>query len=145
MSQPIELIWAEVDTGIASMPKAKVYGIRGDTVKIKEEIKKVTRQWNPQLRAWILPQYFTHEERVEFTQKMNSLLGYREQGDGIAPIYKERAAAYAEIHQQAGFPLFFPPDGICSACNQQIFAVLDPAKNNYPITGCPICNRSYCD
>jgi predicted nucleic acid-binding Zn-ribbon protein len=46
----------------------------------------------------------------------------------------------------AQVPNFAPHDGICFSCHRQIYEnmSLERAGSDH-ITGCPRCNRSYCD
>lgn len=42
--------------------------------------------------------------------------------------------------KERGYPFFAPEDGVCWSCNRKIE---DTDKEH--ITGCPHCNRSFCD
>jgi hypothetical protein len=62
------------------------------------------------------------------------------------------SVAQAIINQGAlcaikGYPHFAPRNGVCYSCHRQIY--LNPFTNAASadrfITGCPFCNRSYCE
>ena len=59
---------------------------------------------------------------------------------------KKKIEAQKEFCERTEAPFFAPYDGICWACHHQVFDRLteDQCKNSL-ITGCPWCNRSYCD
>ncbi|WP_157638678.1 hypothetical protein [Burkholderia ubonensis] len=54
-------------------------------------------------------------------------------------------AAQRAVCSDAGFPFFFPSDGICFQCKADLVALLGLTLTKEPITGCPKCFRSYCD
>jgi len=50
--------------------------------------------------------------------------------------------------KENGFPHFAPSNGRCWKCNKNIYQNYgrkQGATGLTPITGCPHCNRSYCD
>lgn len=66
--------------------------------------------------------------------------------------------------EEKGLPHFAPNFGVCWSCNQQIYSAIEQERKNYVgesviyttgistekagselVTGCPHCNRSYCD
>lgn len=60
--------------------------------------------------------------------------------------------------KEKGYPYFAPNDGVCWDCNQQIYSegksrwsgriskgISVERASSELITGCPHCNRSYCD
>lgn len=63
--------------------------------------------------------------------------------------------AQREYTSENKYPHFAPPSGLCYKCRQQIYSPID--KGTYItgisveragselVTGCPHCNRSYCD
>lgn len=54
--------------------------------------------------------------------------------------------AQKEYCEKHNVPHFAPNDGVCWCCNNQIYEHISIEKaSNELITGCPCCNRSYCD
>lgn len=70
----------------------------------------------------------------------------------------ESSKAQVEYCKETGAPHFAPRNGVCWNCNKNIYQELphkhhttimcgitvEQAKNQL-VTGCPHCNRSYCD
>lgn len=54
----------------------------------------------------------------------------------------EAIANQKKLCEENKYPHFAPYSGLCWSCNQQIYT-LHNGKSF--ITGCPFCNRSYCD
>jgi len=59
---------------------------------------------------------------------------------------KEKIKLQKEYTLKNKLPLFTPSDGICWCCHRQIYDRLtkEYVSNNL-ITGCPLCNITYCD
>jgi hypothetical protein len=51
----------------------------------------------------------------------------------------------ARVCSVRGVPQFFPRNGICYACHRDLVPVLGDRLLRNPVTGCPICKRSFCD
>lgn len=65
---------------------------------------------------------------------------------------KENIKAQEELCNRIDYPNFAPTDGFCWNCNRNIYQnyeINGHNSNGYNgdihITGCPHCNRSYCD
>lgn len=68
---------------------------------------------------------------------------------------QEAAKAQKEYQEKTNSPDFAPRNGVCWRCKQNIYKEID--KGSYKtgitveraktslVTGCPHCNRSYCD
>lgn len=64
-------------------------------------------------------------------------------------------AAQKKLQQEKGYPDFAPSSGFCYDCKRQIYLEIDRGDHKTGIsverasgeliTGCPHCNRSYCD
>ena len=56
------------------------------------------------------------------------------------------AEAQAKLCKENGWPHFAPNDGRCYECKNNIYTKIsiESARRSH-ITGCPHCNRSYCD
>lgn len=54
----------------------------------------------------------------------------------------ERVEAQRELCARSRLPHFAPWDGICWSCRRQIYEIEDGRSF---VTGCPHCNKSYCD
>ena len=57
-----------------------------------------------------------------------------------------------DVCSEKHYPLFAPSDGVCFKCGKNIYQnyesdnkVSDGETGEKFITGCPHCNRSYCD
>lgn len=65
----------------------------------------------------------------------------------------ERAKALGlilEYHSSRGWVMFMPHTGVCDFCHLDIVGEIIERYKAYPndpewITGCPLCNMSYCD
>lgn len=67
----------------------------------------------------------------------------------------EAVKAQKKYCEERGFPHFAPLNGKCYSCNRDIYQPMQKGKfqsgvtveaaGNNLITGCPHCNRSYCD
>ena len=67
----------------------------------------------------------------------------------------EAIAAQKKLQQEKGYPDFAPRDGVCYRCRKNIYSEIDHGDYQTGIwvekaaseliTGCPHCNRSYCD
>ena len=64
---------------------------------------------------------------------------------------KECIEAQRKYCRDNNYPCFIPNDGKCFSCRKQIFSEYNDGGINIKrasselITGCPHCNRSYCD
>lgn len=59
---------------------------------------------------------------------------------------RERIEAQRKLCKETDFPMFAPQNGFCVSCHHQIFTEKhDHRARNEPMTGCPVCHRSYCD
>jgi hypothetical protein len=49
--------------------------------------------------------------------------------------------------KEKGYPHFAPRNGICLYCSRQIYetGITTERAGSTLITGCPYCNKSYCD
>jgi uncharacterized protein with PIN domain len=70
------------------------------------------------------------------------------------PLYNKKDAikAQTEFCERFQLPLFMPEDGRCFSCRNNIFLQLNEkgaisveSAGETHITGCPFCNKSYCD
>lgn len=67
----------------------------------------------------------------------------------------EAIAAQGKYCSENKFPYFAPSDGICFSCGNNIYEEIDhgghktgisvEGAGSRLITGCPHCNRTYCD
>jgi hypothetical protein len=65
--------------------------------------------------------------------------------------------AQKSLQKEKGYPDFAPSNGICYSCKRQIYSAIIHNNGDYTtgidlekatkelVTGCPHCNRSYCD
>ena len=59
---------------------------------------------------------------------------------------KQKIEAQEKYCKEHKAPHFAPHSGICWSCNKQIYEKISLEKAATElITGCPHCNRSYCD
>lgn len=68
---------------------------------------------------------------------------------------REACEAQSKLCNAKSYPDFAPSDGVCYACNKNIYKEIDHGSyktgvsveraTNELITGCPHCHRSYCD
>ncbi len=58
------------------------------------------------------------------------------------PSVGDSCRAQAELCSMRKLPHFAPHDGVCWSCRRQIYELVD--GRSY-VTGCPFCNRSYCN
>ena len=59
---------------------------------------------------------------------------------------KKKLEAQARLQKEKDWPDFAPKNGICFNCRSQIYEAISLEKASTKlITGCPYCNRSYCD
>lgn len=57
-----------------------------------------------------------------------------------------KMAAQSAFCKYNKYPHFAPSNGICWGCGKQIYEKIDFSRAiSDLITGCPHCNRSYCD
>lgn len=62
-----------------------------------------------------------------------------------ARLLEEKIKAQKKYTTKHGLPHFAPHSGKCS-CGKQIYEKIDiETASSSLITGCPHCNRSYCD
>ena len=60
----------------------------------------------------------------------------------------EARKAQAELCKERGLPHFAPDNGVCWRCNKNIYQNYETSMGvtgKEFVTGCPHCNRSYCD
>ena len=67
----------------------------------------------------------------------------------------QAAKAQSDLCAVKGYPHFAPYSGVCWSCKRNIFQEIDRGKyktgisvkqaSSTLITGCPHCNRTYCD
>lgn len=59
---------------------------------------------------------------------------------------QQKIEAQKRLCADKKYPHFAPYNGRCFKCNRQIYEAitLESASANL-VTGCPFCNRSYCD
>lgn len=73
---------------------------------------------------------------------------YREyllRNGNVNSVYIKKMAQI-ECCKKYNAPHFAPTDGICWSCRKHIYDKIDIIQAaNSLITGCPYCNRSYCD
>lgn len=55
---------------------------------------------------------------------------------------KKRIQEQDDLCVTKKMPRFAPPNGICSGCRRQIYDKVDGKTH---VTGCPHCNKSYCE
>jgi len=59
---------------------------------------------------------------------------------------KQKIEAQAKYCRKVRAPMFAPEDGHCYACGRQIYDRYTVQQaGEHLITGCPYCNRSYCE
>ena len=59
---------------------------------------------------------------------------------------EQKIKAQKDYTDRTGYPHFAPNDGICWDCGKQIYEKITMEKATTElITGCPRCNRSYCE
>ena len=63
----------------------------------------------------------------------------------IAEIRRDKLKAQEDGCKETGNPHFAPHDGWCGSCGGDVFAFKTVEQSRSLITGCPHCNRSYCE
>lgn len=64
---------------------------------------------------------------------------------------QESIEAQAKYCEENGYPHFAPRNGICLHCSRQIYdtdyeaGITTEEASSTLVTGCPYCNKSYCD
>lgn len=59
---------------------------------------------------------------------------------------EKKIQAQKDLCEKEHLPHFAPSNGVCWSCHNQIYTEISLEKASTElITGCPICNRTYCD
>jgi hypothetical protein len=167
-SEEVESVHQITLAVIKDESKQSRFVLKGKTYSYRQQILDAGGIWETNQKSWVLPESTSSEKAKSlFDQltkqsakkklalkekrsatlkntlgKMQRLkLQQQEKGD----LYKQRAEQYTLIHERQHVPPWFPKNGICHSCQEQIFERLGPATYKNAIQGCPYCHRSFGD